>query len=270
MSNIRFVVFHVGVEVLHHYLPLMRAGKEALAVTNPGARYVVLTDKETAPHLKKEFEVEVLAPGGLPLMAAYITAQAEYEKRAEPGLVILAATDCVANRDLSDSLKHNIAVTYRFRKNDCQRLVNNVAYIEDHDRGAWFLERCLGELWNINKQSYTEWWGDQEAWQRALGPVDTWEKVDDQGVRLAKPDGVWIHLYPCSTHNYFNKFSGASSCQSEIAYILHFKGSRKKYMVDAVTMHILGGRRIPGIQDAPRTNWKLNKLDGKRTPSTPE
>ena len=266
MSNVRFVVFHVGKEVLHHYLPLMQVGQAALEATNPGASYVVLTDAETAPELEKEFHVEVLAPSERPLMYQYIAAQAAYEKKAEPGLVVLAATDCVANRDLSSALKHNMAVTYRFRKKDSHRLVNNVAYIEDHDRGAWFLDRALDELEKINKEGYKEWWGDQLAWQNALGPVSTWEKLDDNGLRVAKPEGRWIHLYPCVTHNYFNKFSGAMSATSEDAYMLHFKGSRKRFMVEAVSWHILGRRTAAGVK---KPSWKLNKLLGKRSPSTP-
>src|SRR4029079_7327737 len=148
--------------------------------------------------------------------------------------------------------------------------VNNVAYIEDHDRGAWFLDRALGELERLNKADYQEWWGDQLAWPNGLGPIETWEKGDGKGIMVAKPEGRWVHLYPCHTHNYFNKFSGAQTATSEVAYLLHFKGSRKKYMVDAVTWHILGPRLIPGIHDVVRPNWKLNKRnEGKRGPSTP-
>src|SRR5512143_4349562 len=98
---IRFVVFHAGTESLPTYLPLMRVGRAALAETNPSARYVVLTDKETAPYLEGEFEVEVLAPSNRPLMWQFVAAQRAYEGVAEPGLVILAGSDCAAINDLS-------------------------------------------------------------------------------------------------------------------------------------------------------------------------
>lgn len=240
MANIRFVVFHTGVETLETYLPLMTVGREALVVTNPGARYVVLTDRATAPKLEKDFEVAVLAPKGQPLMRQYLVAQALYESRAEPGLVVLAATDCVAYRDLGFALCHNMAVTYRKRG---KNLVNNIAYIEDHDRAAWFLRRAL----DVMRPEHFDFWGDQQSWEDALGPHDSWERLDDkeEGIRLAKPGGRFIHLYPCRSHNYFPKRSGVLSEVGKRAFLLHYKGSRKHNMVSSVNWHILGKGPVP-------------------------
>src|SRR4029079_2599410 len=106
---IQLVVFHTGVESLPKYLPLMRIGKAELAKTTPGARYVVLTDKETARHLDKEFEVAALAPSGMKLMPQYVSAQLAYEKQAD-GLVIHADSDCIPNYDLARSLRHPMAI----------------------------------------------------------------------------------------------------------------------------------------------------------------
>jgi len=226
----------------------MKVGREALEFTNPGARYIVLTDKETAPALEKDFEVEVLAPSGEPLMRQYMLAQLAYEKKAEDGLVVLAATDCAAVRDLSTSLQHNMAVTYRIMG---KAMINNIAYVYDHDRAAWFLRRAL----DMMNPDFYEFWGDQESWQDALGPSEEWEPLNPDypdRIRVAKPDGCWIHLYPCRTHNYFVKRSGAFSNIARRAYLVHFKGNRKLMMVESVCWNILG--RAPQGEAFP--NWK--------------
>jgi hypothetical protein len=245
--NIRFVVFHTGVDTLGLYLPLMRVSQEALAVTNPGARYVVLTDRATAPKLEKEFEVEVLAPRA-PLMVQYVEAQRAYERKAEPGLVVLAATDCVANRDLSTTLAHGVAVTYRNRG---KNLINNIAYICDHDRAAWFLKRAL----DMMRPHEYHFWGDQQSWEDALGPSENWERLDDreEGLRVASPDGCEIYLYPCRSHNYFVKRSGAFSEAAKRAFLVHFKGTRKYNMVRSVRANILG-HNVPGEWLKPTGN----------------
>lgn len=229
----------------------MEVGREALAFTNPGARYVVLTDRATAPKLEKDFEVEVLAPKGAPLMQQYIIAQGRYEEKADPGLVVLAASDCVAGRDLSAALQHNMAITYRRRG---KSLINNVAYVEDHDRAAWFLNRAL----KLIKPEFSEFWGDQKAWEDALGPFETWEPLDNraEGVRVAKPDGRCIHLYSCRTHNYFPKRSGAWGIAAKQAYLVHYKGSRKLNMVASVKFNVL--------RQGPMPDWQFLKEEASR------
>lgn len=260
-KNIRFVVFHTGKDTLPPYLPLMHASRAALAQTNPGARYVVLTDKETAPALKK-FEVEVLAPSGWPLMRQYVEAQRQYEAKAEAGLVVLAATDCVANRDLSTALRHNMAVTYRDRG---RHLINNIAYIEDHDRAAWFLKRAL----DVMRPKHYDFYGDQESWQDALGDPKEWRlvnpEVDNDFTRCANVEGRWIHLYPCHTHNYFSKKSGAMSPTAMNAYVWHFKGPRKAVMVDAIANYLIGRATYPDWpgNSEPVPVYPMQELIGK-------
>lgn len=252
MSNTRFVVFHAGVETLETYLPLMLMGRAVLKLTNPGARYIVLTDKITAPHFPSDLEIEVLAPPGVPLMPQFVMAQLEYERKAEPGLVVLAGTDCVAQKDLSDSLQHSMAITYRPNH---KYPINNVAYIEDHELAAWFLQRALGLM---RPRDY-QFAGDMNSWTAALGDPLVWEKVDPEDdkedcIRLAKLEGRSIHLYPCRTHNHFPKFSGALSENSKRAYILHYKGARKTNMVESVSHYIMGRATVPGVP-----NWRANR-----------
>ncbi len=236
MANIRFVVFHTGVDALKVYMPLMEVSKAALAVTNPGARYVVLTDKDTAPSLERTFEVEVVAESGWPLMRQYVGAQRAYSATAEPGLVVYAATDCAANRSFDTALHHNLAITYRSGVGErCP--INNIAYVEDHERMTWFLDRAMG----LMEPSRANFGGDQESWYAALGHTDSWEDADDNpyGVKLASPEGRWIHLYPCRTHNCFPKRNGHFSGSSHNAYLVHYKGDRKLNMVESVNHFIL-------------------------------
>lgn len=238
----RFVVFHCGIESLPVYLPLMRVGRAALAQTNPGARYVVLTDPETARYLDTEFEVEALAPSRKPLMYQFMVAQRDYEQKADPGLVVLAGTDCAAINDLSTALLHNMAITYRPRG---RFLINNIAYIEDHDRAAWFLDRAL----HMIDRNNLNWFGDQQAWQAALGPPHSWELIVPDGkpdsARMAKPEGRWIALYPCRSHNWFDKGHKYPVDSSKV-YLVHFKGAGKRHMVHSLTEHLLGRKAVAG------------------------
>lgn len=256
--NIRFVVFHTGVDTLPVYLPLMQVSQEALAYTNPGARYVVLTDRKTAPSLEKYFDVQALAPSSAPLMRQYVEAQRAYEARAEPGLVVLAATDCVAARSLADALGHGMAVTYRNRG---KNLINNIAYIVDHDKAAWFLKRAL----DVMRPEHYDFWGDQQSWEDALGPHDAWERLDDkeEGLRRATQEGKSIYLYPCRSHNYFAKRSGALSEVGKRAFLIHYKGTRKYNMVRSVQAHILG-QTVPGVWEKPKGNEPPLPMEERR------
>lgn len=219
----------------------MRVSKKALEVTNPGAEYIVLTDYETASRIDKEFDVRVVAPGG-PLMISYIVAQAEFCKQTKDGMTLLADTDAVANRSLDTALhrEHGVAVTYRMRG---VSKINNVAYVQDHERAAWYLDRSLGFM----EKNLEHWFGDQQAWEDALGPFDTWEPITDdpEGIRVARPEGKEIYLYPCLTHNYFRKVTGTTKklLMPEDPYLVHFKGeARKRLMVPMVTWCILEGK----------------------------
>lgn len=214
------------------YLGYIKCGRQALAKTNPNAKYVVLTDQETAPALEKHVEVAVTAPSGVPLMIQYIAAQVEYLRTAADDYVILAGTDCVARKPLADAtrLDHGCAVTYR----DDSGNINNVGYSRDHELTAWFLARAQAILagWPADKQS---WFGDQESWEAALGE---WGRTG-AAIHVAKPEGRNIHLYPCSTHNRPVRKNGTRKEADDKAYILHFKGPRKNFLAHYVEKHIL-------------------------------
>jgi hypothetical protein len=264
-STTRFVVFHAGIEHLTPYMPLMRIGRKALEHTNPGAQYIVLTDSETAPYLDKEFETEVLAPRGWPLMRQYVEAQRAYLSRVRRlgGLTVLAGTDCAANRSFNDACTHDLGITYRPRG---RHRVNNIAYVHDHDLGAWFLKRALGVM---RPEDY-DYYGDQASWEAVLGPPEGWELVNPldkpEGMRRTLVDGRIIYLYPCRTHNYFRKMESAIDKLPPEAYLIHYKGPRKNIMVASVQRHILH-KRVPLRLE--RSRWReypmqkiIGDLDG--------
>lgn len=210
MSTI-FTAFYVDAGERHgEYLQHMMAGAHALELTNPGARYVVLTDRKTAPRLEGHVEFAVTAPDMGPLMLRGVLAQAAFEKTVVADLVILAAPDCIANRDLTHSTFKDQGLCITENK---AKKINNVGYARDHDLTHWFLTKAarIIEGYPFPKQ---EWKGDQESW----GDVDVM--------------GRSVHRLPCSTHNAFPRKDGVIKW-SVIgdAYILHFKGPRKEHLL---------------------------------------
>lgn len=218
------------------YLRYMRLGQQALELTLPKARYVVLTDKKTAPLLEPYMEIAVTAPSDAPQMMKCILAQAAFEKGCRDDISILAAPDCaVSRRDLPDSIQHPFIVTYR---RDFS--INNVGYARDHDLAHWFLLRAADKLdslpadqliW-INHGFFPirEWGGDQEGWRMALGKPP-WPKLGEKTKqRFTKVEGRKIYLYPMDTHNHPVRLTGEPKRGTYDAYLLHFKGDRKQYM----------------------------------------
>lgn len=215
---------------------LMRTGRAALRKTcGKGSKYIVLTDKETAPFLSDEFDVRVCAPSNTPLARQYVEAQAVYlENSPEPGLTVLAGTDCAPYRNLSGCCKYGLGVTYRMRG---RSHINNLAYVNDPELGAWFLRRALTHI-----PDPPIWYSDQQSWERALGPFERWKLVNPDGepnmTREVIVDGKLIGLLPCQTHNYFVKSSGCLSGAGKDAWVLHYKGV-KHMMARSVDFYIL-------------------------------
>lgn len=222
-------------QTLGNYLRYIKTGMEVLRLTNPGARYVVLTDKPTANYLEKyHVECAVVVPPKKPLMLQYIEAQAVFEESCTDDLSVLGATDCMVARDLTDALqpKHRLVVTYRRGPWP----INNIGYAKDHDLAAWFLRRALKILEGLPSPMHL-WEGDMRAWELALGDWDT-RRVLGNSVRLACPEGRKIHLYPCVSHNNFVRRIGPPKSSSRSAYLLHFKGERKALMDEYLKTHI--------------------------------
>src|SRR6185312_7762919 len=92
------------------------------------------------------------------------------------------------------------------------------------------------------------WYADQQAWADALGPFSEWELLDRKdkpdGPRIAKPDGCWIHLLPCRTHNHFVRSTGCLSANDRKAFVLHYKGV-KNYMVQSINWYFFGEGEAP-------------------------
>lgn len=154
---------------LSDYLPLIQAGRKALDLTNPGARYVVLTDSLTAPAIEPHAEVYVgQVEPSLPLIQRLIRTQALFTASCDADLLILPDVDCFANRDLQDAIPEDVGLAITHKGEKFGYRITNIAYARDMDLATWFLARATGilESWPIEAQ---HWWGDQEAWGAALG-----------------------------------------------------------------------------------------------------
>jgi hypothetical protein len=219
----------------YEFLPLIKASRFALSITNPNADYIVLTDYTTSKLFDKyKIECSEVAPEHMSLMSKIIFGQREFVKRCDADLIILPDVDCIANRDLSDSIPNNVgfATTHRGKKFDYR--VNNLAYIHDRDLAYWFLDRAYDKLdtWSLEKRL---WMGDQEAWQAALDPsldVDLPYVFENLGndVLVSRPLNREIYLYPCNTHNCFMNDAGIIKDNHRNAYMVHFKGERKQHL----------------------------------------
>jgi hypothetical protein len=221
------------------YLPLIQASRKALALTNPGARYVVLTDSATAPAIEPHAEVYVAAiPPGMPLMLKIIQAQALFASECKSDLLVLPDVDCFSNRALDDAIPAHVglAITHKGPKH-CYR-INNLAYARDMDLAMWFLARAgaILESWPLEAQ---EWWGDQEAWGAArgtningLGVSNSYiplERVGDE-IFLARPARREVYVYPCVTHNCPLREDGSIREAQTAAFMVHLKGPRKQHV----------------------------------------
>jgi hypothetical protein len=235
--SVVFTVFHVEMNPeaprVREFLGYIKAGQAALAATNPTARYVVLTDAATAPLLDKHVEVAVRAPSAGPLMLRYLAAQANFERTDTANFTVLAATDCAANRDLTKATSRHHGFVTTLNK---AGKVNNVAYIRDHELAARFLTAAAAELENMPAEKQ-KWFGDQESWDAVLG--DTRSESDKDGILVAPFRDRAIHLYPWTLHNHFVPNDGFPKKRHKGAYLLHFKGPRKKNMERYVQEYIL-------------------------------
>lgn len=253
----------------------MARGVKALAMTNPEARYVVLTDKKTAPHLEKHFDVRVTAPDDTPLMMAGILAQKNYTKRATDELTIHAAPDCMVARPLSGVWAHpthGMAITYRRPPEP----INNVAYVRDHDLAHWFLKVAAEKLEELRGTKVFDWGGDQAAWYATI--PEPWETLPaDMGfhglpestIKVAHFGRSKIYLYTCTTHNHFVRNTGDPKRLTRNAFMLHFKGPRKRHMAEYLYKHIPYWRNIEiEEEDESSADWIQRLLGGKTGKST--
>jgi hypothetical protein len=237
-------------EATKEYLKYIKYGVKALQMTNPEARYVVLTDRATAPELEQHVEVAVTAPAReTSMMMAGIQAQAAYTKKSTDELTIHAAPDCMVARSLSGVWchpTHGVAITYRRPPEP----INNVAYIRDHELAYWFLKQAEEKLETVRGHKIFDWGGDQWAWYACL--PEPWERLPpDQGfhgmpeaaVKMVKAKVTAdkdrkIYLYSCTSHNHFVRVTGGPKRLTRNAFMLHFKGPRKQHMAEYLYEHI--------------------------------
>lgn len=213
----------------------IRAGQETLRKTTPSSRYVVLTDRRTAPLLQGHVEVAITAPDHGALMERYTKAQLTFVEESKDKIIVLAATDCLANRDLNQSIpkNHGFAITYKKGGE-----INNIGYVRNRETAARFLRRAIDILASYPPERQ-HWFGDQQAWQDALGPER--RVVDEEQKIFAAGDcDSPIYLYPCSSHNCFPKLNGELKSSMQDAFLLHCKGPRKE-AIQQVAAQIISG-----------------------------
>ena len=224
------------------FIPFILASKHALSVTNPTASYIVLTDHLTAKLFEKHnINYIALAPDHVPLMSKIVFTQKAFVSRCDSDLIILPDVDCIANRDLSDSIPGNIGMAITHRGLKFGYSINNLAYIRDRDLGVWFLDRAYRMLDNWSQEK-RQWMGDQEAWETALGDESTPSEFTSppafsyrfrtvtNDILIASPEGRDIYLYPCNTHNCFMNDGGVIKDNHRNSYMVHFKGPRKQHL----------------------------------------
>ena len=87
---------------LNEFLPLILASRRALFLTNPNAKYVILTDSLTGELLRDHVDYKVVAPEHMALMPKILFAQQTFLSRCEADFIILTDVDCLANRSFDD------------------------------------------------------------------------------------------------------------------------------------------------------------------------
>lgn len=231
---------------LTEYLPLIEASRKALELTNPGARYVVLTDEATAPGIEKYADVWLtnVLPD-TPLLSKLLRSQALFASQCKADLLVLPDVDCFANRDLSDAISDNVGLAITHKGEKFGWRIVNIAYARDMELATWFLARASSILESWPQQAQ-EWWGDQEAWGWALGtqinglglsaayiPLVQVGEPDEAGERtfVARPAaGKYVHVYPARTHNCPLADDGEMRPVHRDAFMIHLKGERKQHV----------------------------------------
>jgi hypothetical protein len=218
------------------YLPLAVASRRALALTNPGARYVVLTDSLTAARFAPHgVECAIMAPEHMPLMEKVIFAQRAFlahphpDLGADPDLIVLPDVDCLANRALDEAMPANagLAVTHKGPK--FRRRINNVAYVRDRQLGVRFLDAAYRVLegWPMERR---QWGGDQDAWGEVLGDPAHWAPGEAAERWIACTAVGTVDVYPCATHNRPLADDGGLRKRHRQAFMIHLKGPRKQHL----------------------------------------
>lgn len=200
------VYFAVGQE----HAAMAELAATALRATNPAATAWVLTDPDT--------QFQTLQP-----VRGYVSAQtliydrtiAQYHFLVQQREALFLDSDCVVNRDLTGAFDGSIAVTKRIPPKEAANQPYNggVLYGRGHGGVAFWMHWCQ-LYWHIQRDAWA-WYGDQ-----AILP------------HLVKDYPVTV--YDGSTHNYVPT-SAEDALELKDAYIVHFKGPRRKaFMADYV------------------------------------
>lgn len=221
------------------YIPLLLAQKRALLFREPDAHHAVICDAETKQAVEATL-ADLLcyptAPSDERLMVQSVVAQrrfledeATHLTQSHDSFVVLADADCVPARPLQDALPAGVIAGATY--NDKGLRIINVGYVRGR-RGALAFSAMLNDAESMIRrwpQHLQDWFGDQEAWDMALGWRHGSPGTPDYHARV----GVFpVNLYPCSTHNHIPLHSG--TMKNNKPFIVHFKGDRKEHMLEYV------------------------------------
>ncbi len=187
-----------------------------------GCRHVALTDPATAASLP----CDTYALEGLPhsLMPAIIRAQRAFLASAEfDADAILVGADCLVNRDPRLAFEEAADIIVTSRPGAGVSAINNGAVycrLDARAHAVALYDRAIAACRD-------HWGGDQEAVTAAVAPVPAAHTIEDR-------HGARIGFRSLTTHNH----SPDRLASPSEAYIVHFKGGRKRWMVEWARQHL--------------------------------
>lgn len=193
------VYFAVGPE----HAEMAELAAIALRATNPTADAWVLTDAET------QFETLKPVRGFVsPQTLIYDRTIAQYYFLLQHREALFLDSDCVVNRDLTGAFEGGICVTKRIPPKAVadQPYNGGVLYGRGHGGVAFWMHWCE-MYWRIQRDAWA-WYGDQLILSHIVKDYP-------------------VTVYDSSTHNYVPTSIDDAGKRHD-AYIVHFKGQRRK------------------------------------------
>lgn len=202
----KIAFFAVGAE----HAEMAELAAEAARITNPNAELYVLTDVHT------QFKTLTPVRGHCSTATLmYDRTIAQYHFLREHRKALFLDSDCVIQRDLTNAFDGPVAVTERIPPQMIADQIYNggVLYGEGYAGVAFWLSWC--ELYWLIQRDAWAWYGDQ--------------------VLLAKlvPHYPSTTVYPSSAYNLVLSRRDQIHDHPD-AYIVHYKGKRKSWMLDHV------------------------------------
>ena len=209
---------HKNFEDYGPYLRLLEA-----SCRRHGHLHIILTDVPL-PYPSKQF-ISTLPSD---LMVAAVQAQLNFldSPAAQHRDIVLVGADCVIAGNIEDALKGaDAAFTSRCPPKGYAPINTGAIYVRGGSQSAAIWRSALARM----EPGNTEWGDDQWALCKALDPVPLSPRGDMED-RL----GLKVRFLPMRHWNY----SPEDVDDATPAAVLHFKGTRKKWMADYCRQHL--------------------------------